>query len=116
MYYNVNNEARSCNQCCCRKAIENEGLYSFLSYPAGRSHLFCIVFVLSSICLAHPHLSTLSHKWHNFGRKLIVHKMYFPNFSTTFVTNILHSEKFTQQDNINVHWSSCKVAIIPVRF
>jgi len=92
MYYKVNNEARSCNHCCCRKAIESKRLYSCLSYPAGRSHLFCLVFTLSSICLAQPYLSTLSHKWHNFCRKLIVHKMYFPYFST-FVTNFLHSEK-----------------------
>ena len=48
--------------------------------------------------LAPPHLSALSHKRHDFWRKVTEHKMCTLIFSTTFVRNIFHftnnSERF----------------------
>jgi hypothetical protein len=43
--------------------------------------------------LALPHFSTLSHKRHDFGEKVIDYEMYILIFSTTFVWEISHSKK-----------------------
>jgi hypothetical protein len=37
------------------------------------------------ICLAVPYFSTLSHKWHDFRKKITGHKMCILMFSTSFV-------------------------------
>jgi hypothetical protein len=39
------------------------------------------------------HFSTLSHKRHDFRRKVTEHKICVSSFSTTFVWNIFHSKK-----------------------
>jgi len=44
-------------------------------------------------CLALPYFSTLSHKGHNFYKKVTDHKMYVLILSTTFVQNLSHSKK-----------------------
>jgi hypothetical protein len=43
--------------------------------------------------LAPPYFSTLSHKRHDFRKKVIEHKMCVLIFCTTFVQNISHSTK-----------------------
>jgi len=39
------------------------------------------------------YFSTLPHKWQNFLKTVIDHKMCFFSFSTTFVQNIYNSKK-----------------------
>jgi hypothetical protein len=60
-------------------------------YVVIRGLSYCTVFV------------TLSHKWHDFRKKIIEHKMRVLIFSTTFVCNIFYNNnsaryyhKFTQ--------------------
>jgi hypothetical protein len=68
--------------------------YSWISYPSGKLHLFLNCIILSSVtCLALPHFSALSHKWHDFQKIKIKHKICGLIFSTTFVRNISHSKK-----------------------
>jgi hypothetical protein len=75
--------------------------------------------ILSSVaCPAVPYFPTLSHKRHDFRKKVIERKMCVLIFSTTFVWNISLqrlSETFLFitriQRDINVHRSSCKVPL-----
>jgi hypothetical protein len=51
------------------------------------------IIVSSVACLAVLYVSTLSHKQHDFLRKVVGHKMCGLIFSATFVRNISHSKK-----------------------
>ena len=57
-------------------------------------HTVCMsLIMLSSVaCLGLQYFSPLSHKWHDFQKKLL-NKMCVLIFSTTFVWNIFHSKK-----------------------
>ena len=53
-----------------------------------------IIDILSSVpCQPVQYSSTLSHKRHDFRKKVVEHKMFVLIFSTTFVWNISHSKK-----------------------
>jgi hypothetical protein len=41
--------------------------------------------LFSVSCLGLPYFSTISHKWHDFWKKVIEHKLRFLILSTTFV-------------------------------
>ena len=116
MYVQCNTEMHSCNHHCHRKAISFT--YSecvFVALVIQHATHICHIILSSMPCLALQLFSTLSHKWHNFWKKLlnIKHVLHFslPLFSEKFL--ILRR---TEQDMIiHVQMSSHKVPNI-VRF
>jgi hypothetical protein len=60
-----------------------------------------------------PYSSTLSHKWHDFRKKITEYKVSVLTFSTNFVRNIPHSKKNWARYH---HRFSCKVTVSLVRF
>jgi hypothetical protein len=68
--------------------------------------------ILSSVpCLALPYFSTLSHKRHDFRKKVIKHKMCFLIFSTTFVWNNSHCKK-----NWARYYHKCTLILMKLEF
>jgi hypothetical protein len=74
--------------------VMNVRLYSCLSYPTCKLHLFCISLYSRSrgACLAVPYFSTLSHKQRDCRKNCTENKMRVLIFSTAFYWNIFHSE------------------------
>ena len=64
-----------------------------LSYPAGKSHLFCAVLYSSVTHHAEPCLPHYLTNNMSFGNKFIENKMCVLIFSTPLVWNISHSKK-----------------------
>jgi len=80
-----------------------------LSYPACNAHVPC--------CHLWPiqHYQiffALPHKWHDFQREVIEHKMCVLIFSTNFVWNVCHSKKDWGRYFMHIQTSSCKIPII----
>jgi hypothetical protein len=72
--------------------------------------------ILSSVpCLAASYFPTLSHKQHDFRKKVTEHKMYF-DFLYNFSLKHFIILRRIQQDIINLYRSSCEVPISLVRF
>jgi len=67
-------------------------LHNCLSYPACKSILFYTALCCHVACLVLPYFSTLSHKRHDF-RKKIKYVAFVFIFSTTFVWKISYSKK-----------------------
>jgi hypothetical protein len=86
MYVQRNIEARWRNHCCRGKAISikyYECVYVALEIQHAKRMRRII---LSSVaCPALPYISVLSHKRHDFGRKVIEHKVRVLIFCTTFI-------------------------------
>jgi hypothetical protein len=59
--------------------------------------------------------STLSHKWHDFRKKLLIYNVCF-YFLYAFVWNISHSKKNERYIIKKIFWPSCKIPVILVRF
>ena len=74
----------------------------------------CVI-LLSVACLILQNFSTLSHKWHNYFKKVTEHQMCVWICSTNFDGNICHSVKKSLRSCHNCTMS-CKVPVIFVRF
>ena len=85
---------------------------SSLTYPVSYAH---VPYYLRP--LASPRFSTVSHKWHDFGKNLTEHKMCVLIFSTNVIWNIYRpKKKAARYIVINVNTSSCKVPVILIGF
>ena len=78
-----------------------------LTNPACDALPYCHLFSVST---------TLSHKRHDFRKNVFEHKMFNFIFSTSFISNIFNSKKYSRDIIINVKTLSRKVAVILVRF
>jgi hypothetical protein len=81
-------------------------------------HAKCMRHILlpSVACLALPYIPTLSHKWHDFRKNNIEHKMFVLIFSTTLCEIFLILKRVERATIINVHMYAYEVPVIVVRF
>jgi hypothetical protein len=63
----------------------------------------------SVACPVLQYFSTLSHKRHDFTKKIAEHNMFVFLFCTSFVQYIGHCKKIVRDMTINAHWSSRNV-------
>jgi hypothetical protein len=69
--------------------------------------------ILSSVpCLKLGYFSTLSQKRHDFGGKIIEHKMCVLTFSTNYSEKFIILRRIQQDAVINLKSSSCKMPVI----
>jgi hypothetical protein len=109
-------EARSRNPFCPEKAISIT--YSecvSVALVIQHAKRVCCIILSSVACLAVPYFSTLSHKRHDFWKKVTEHKMCVLIFSTSS-SEILLILRRIQRDIINVQRYSCKVPPVLGRF
>jgi hypothetical protein len=101
---------RTSKRCCSGKAIRITYKYSECVYLYPFVPSIQGAWTMSSVTCLPPHLSTISHKRHNF-RNFIEHKICISIFSTTFVWNIFHSKRNWAKYDRNVYLSSCKITL-----
>ena len=85
MYVQRNIEARSRNRCCRGKAISITSSECVLALFIRHVKRMRRIILSSMACLAVPSFSTLSHKRHDFRKKLLNINLCVLIFSTTFV-------------------------------
>ena len=84
--YNCNIETRSRNHCCRGYSISVTCSASVsVALVNQRAMRMRCTILLSVACMAIPYSSALIHKQHDFGEKIIEHKICVLIFSTTFV-------------------------------
>ena len=96
------------NHCCHGKAISIT-YYECVSVALVTQRALHMRHIVLSyvVCLDVPYFSTLSHKWHNFWKKVIEHKM-------CVLILILRIPVIQRDIVINLHRSSCRVPVILV--
>ena len=109
MYVQCNIEMHSCNHHCHRKAISiTHSECVFVALVIQHAMHICHIILSSVPCLALQLFSTLSHKWHNFLKKLLNVK-HVTIFSTTFSEKFLILRRTEQDIIIHLQISSHKV-------
>jgi nitrogenase molybdenum-iron protein alpha/beta subunit len=86
MYVQHNTEERLCNNCCHGKTISitySECMSVALVIQHAK-HM-CHIILSPVACQTLQYFSTLCHKWQNFWKTVIEHKMCVLIFSTTFI-------------------------------
>ena len=109
------NVVRSCNHCCCGKAINIT--YSECVFVAlGTEHAMHMRHI--AICgLTHSTVfSTLSHKRNDLPKNVVEHKLCVFTSSTTLSETFFILRRFERAVISAVWRSSCKVFVILVRF
>jgi len=111
--YNVTWE-RSRNRCCRGKAI-NITYAECLSVAVIQHAMRMCPIILSSVaCLVLPYFPTLSHKWHDFRKRLLNIKSVLWFSPQRLSETFLILRRIQRCIIINVRRSSCKVPIILV--
>jgi hypothetical protein len=111
MFVCPNIEARSLNHFFLGKALSitySVACVCSLSYPACEAHaLIALSFVASA---TPPCSSTLPHKWHDFRKNIVVHKMCALIYSSTLLWRIFFIlRRIRRNIVINIHRSLCIV-------
>ena len=115
--YKHNIESRSRSHCCRGKAMiitysESVFVALVILHAKRMRHIVW----LSVACLAVPSFSTVSHKRDDFRKILFEHKVCLLIFCTISSGTFLILRRTGRNMIKNVHLSSCKVPVIPVRF
>ena len=111
--YQHNTEVRSHNHYCSGKAISTITHSECVSITLVTQHAKCMHHIIMSsvTCLVQWNFPTLSHKWHNFQKKVTEHKICALISSTTSVWNISHSEnnsaRYYHKCTRVFMWSTC---------
>jgi hypothetical protein len=117
MYVYRNIESSSRNHSCSGEA-ESIASSECVSVALVIQHLKCThrIILPSVASLAVPYFSTLSHKRHDFRKKIVKHKVMF-FFSVKFLSEtFLVLRRIQRYIVINVRTSSCIVPVILLRF